>query len=338
MLETFTYNDLSLNGLLNTFSNHYNVKIKGNGLTLPKRIGNIKMQGLKLPGNIDVIFTEFDYAFDISIIHEAEKEQKLALWISLSEGDDQEFSTNLSSEINTYISKGVIQSKAYLLNSIFPFTHLRKKGTKGKTIMIFIPSYLLKSFGKENTNEVLLGKYYALQTRGLSLIKLSQEEINIVNNFFIKWKENHNIIALAKYSFQLLEWYFKRLIDFLKDETSFEKLTAQEASDLYSLQRLLDESLYLPKPDFVPFEKKCTTNFARLKLLFVKAYGKTVYEYVIEQKMRKAKSIVIDSNKNISEIAYEFGFANPSNFSAAFKRSFGKSPNEYRLQLKHTVV
>jgi hypothetical protein len=338
MLENFTYNDLSLNGLLNAFSKHYNVKIKGNALTLPKRNGNINMQGLKLPGDIDVFFTEFEYAFDINVIHTAEKEQKLALWVSLSEGEDQKFSTNAKSENNTLISKGRFQSNAYLMNSIFPFAHLRKKGTKGKTIMIFIPPYLLESFGKENTNEVLLGKYYALQTKGLSLIKLSQDEINIVNNFFMKWKENQNMIALAKYSFQLLEWYFKKLIDFLKDESSFEKLTEQEARDLYGLQSLLNESLYLPKPDFVLFEKKCPTNFARLKLLFVKSYGKTVYEYVIEQKMKKAKTILINSDKNIAEIAYEFGFANPSNFSAAFKRSFGKSPNEYRIQLKHTSV
>jgi AraC-like DNA-binding protein len=338
MLENFTYTNLSLNGLLHAFSNHYNVKIKVNSLTLPQKVGHVSMQGLTLPGDIDVLFTEYQYDCDINILHTAEKEQKLALWISLSEGDDQEFSIKLNSSSNTLVTSGKFQSKAYLLNSIFPFTYLRRKGTKGKTIVIFIPKYLIESFGENNTNEMLLGKYYALQTKGLSLIKLSQEEINIVNNFFKKWKENQNIIALATYSFQLLEWYFKKLIDFLKDETDVEKLSEQEAKDLYAMQMMLDSSLHLAKPDFLQFEKKHNTSFMKLKQLFVKMYGKTLYDYFNEQKMKAAREILISTDKNIAEIAYEFGFANPSNFSAAFKRNFKSSPNECRQQLKLTEI
>jgi AraC-like DNA-binding protein len=334
MLENFIYTDLSLNGLLNAFSQHYNVKIKGNALILPKKVGCVHMQGLTLPGDIDVLFIDYEYTCDINITHTAEKHQKLALWVALSEGDDQEFVT----ETSKMITSGKFQSKAYLLNSLFPFTHLRKKGTKGKTILIFIPPYLLESFGAENSYDVLLGKYYALQVKGLSLVKLSLEEINIVNNFFAKWKENQNMIALAKYSFQLLEWYIKKLIVLLKDETGFEKLTGQEAQDLYALQFLLDESLYMAKPNFVQFEKKCQTNFEKLKQMFTSAYGKTIHDYFNNQKMQKAKAILMASDKNIAEIAYEFGFANPSNFSAAFKRSFNKSPNEYRQALKPIIV
>jgi hypothetical protein len=338
MIENITYTDLSLNGLLNAFSKHFHVKIKGNAIVLPKKIGNVQMQGLKLPGDIDVLFTDYEYACDINILHIAEKQQKLALWISLSEGDDQEFSVKIDSGSNTLVTSGKFQSKAYLLNSIFPFTYLRRKNTKGKTIVIFIPKYLIESFGKNNTNEMLLGKYYALQTKGLSLIKLSQEEINIVNNFFRKWKENQNMIALAKYSFQLLEWYFRKLIEFLKDETDFEKLTEQEAKDLYALQSLLDASLHMGKPDFVLFEKTHNTSLTKLKQLFGKMYGKTLHDYFNEQKMKAAKDLLISTDKNIAEIAYEFGFANPSNFSAAFKRVFQQSPNEYRLQLKYTAL
>jgi hypothetical protein len=207
MHENFTYTDLSLNGLLEAFSKHYGVKIKDNQLVLPLRIGNIKMQGLTLPGDIEVLFTEYEYACDMYILHTEETKQKLVLWVALSEGDDQEFHMKATSEETLITTSGKFQSRAYLMNSLFPFGHLRKKGTKGKTIMIFIPPYLLESFGKNNSNEALLGKYYALQVKGLSLITLSQNEINIVNDFFAKWRQNQNIIALAKYSFQLLEWY-----------------------------------------------------------------------------------------------------------------------------------
>jgi AraC-like DNA-binding protein len=72
--------------------------------------------------------------------------------------------------------------------------------------------------------------------------------------------------------------------------------------------------------------------------LFENVYGKSLYDYFTEKKMQKAKDVLLLTDKNIAEIAYEFGFANPSNFSAAFKKYFNKSPNGYRMQYKLTAI
>jgi AraC-like DNA-binding protein len=334
MLDNFTYSDLSLKGLLEAFSKHYNVHSKNNFLKLPKQVGDVKMQGLLLPGEIEVVFSEYDYYTDIFVHHEAEKEQRFILWITLSEGDSQEFIVNE----NVLKTTEKQYSHAYLLNTIFPFSYFRKKHTRGKSIFIFIPQYLLSSIGEENDRNTLLGKYYALQCKGLSLIKLSEEEIRKVNNFFNQWKNYQNIIGLSKYTFQLMEWYFTKLVSFLNAETNVEKLTDQQATDLYALQLLLDNSLHILKPDMENFEKTTTTSLSKLKQLFVKMYGKTLYDYFIEKKMIMSKTLLINTDKNISEIAYEFGFANPSNFSASFKRYYSISPNEYRQQIKKSML
>ena len=39
-----------------------------------------------------------------------------------------------------------------------------------------------------------------------------------------------------------------------------------------------------------------------------------------------------DPQRSIGEIAYLLGFAEPGNFSRAFKRWYGKTPSEYRQQ------
>jgi AraC-like DNA-binding protein len=334
MVDNFTYSDLSLKGLLEAFSKHYNVPFKNNFLTLPEKVGHVKMQGLSLPGEIEVVFSEYDYYTDIFVQHEAEKEQRFILWITLSEGDSHEFIVNE----NVLKTTERQYSHAYLLNTIFPFSYFRKKNTKGKSIFIFIPQYLLNSLGEDNNVSVLLGKYYALQCKGLSLIKLSQEEIRKVNDFFSQWKNHQNIIGLSKYTFQLMEWYFTKLVSFLHTESNAERLTEQQATDLYGLQLLLDNSLHLHKPDIENFEKTTVTSLSKLKQLFVKMYGKTLYDYFNEKKMIMSKAILKNTDKNISEIAYEFGFSNPSNFSAAFKRYYSVTPNEYRQTLKNIVT
>ena len=46
--------------------------------------------------------------------------------------------------------------------------------------------------------------------------------------------------------------------------------------------------------------------------------------------MMSAAKILKDTNKNILEIAGDYGYENGSKFSAAFKKVMGVSPSEYR--------
>ena len=48
----------------------------------------------------------------------------------------------------------------------------------------------------------------------------------------------------------------------------------------------------------------------------------------------KAKNILLQPNKSISEVAYELGFEYPQYFSRLFKKKEGISPTEYREKYK----
>ena len=49
--------------------------------------------------------------------------------------------------------------------------------------------------------------------------------------------------------------------------------------------------------------------------------------------MERVKELLAESNKTISEIAYELGFKYPHHLSRIFKKVIGITPNEYRLQV-----
>lgn len=44
----------------------------------------------------------------------------------------------------------------------------------------------------------------------------------------------------------------------------------------------------------------------------------------------KAKELIFDKSKALSEIAYELGFKHPQHFTRTFKKATGISPSEYR--------
>ena len=65
--------------------------------------------------------------------------------------------------------------------------------------------------------------------------------------------------------------------------------------------------------------------------LVKKETGKSAQEYIQTRLIEVAKERVSDSNKSVSEIAYELGFKYPQHFTRLFKRRVGYTPSEFRI-------
>jgi AraC-like DNA-binding protein len=61
-----------------------------------------------------------------------------------------------------------------------------------------------------------------------------------------------------------------------------------------------------------------------------KRAGKSYIEYFNDLRLGVATRALIDSTKTISEISFESGFNNLSNFNRIFKKRKGLTPNEFR--------
>lgn len=62
--------------------------------------------------------------------------------------------------------------------------------------------------------------------------------------------------------------------------------------------------------------------------------GENVSDYIASFKTNKAKVLLQDANRNITEIAYDLGFSNPSYFTTFFKQRTGHTPTEWRLKIE----
>jgi signal transduction histidine kinase/DNA-binding response OmpR family regulator/ABC-type xylose transport system substrate-binding protein len=60
--------------------------------------------------------------------------------------------------------------------------------------------------------------------------------------------------------------------------------------------------------------------------------GFSVSEFVRNIKLKKATLLLLESGKNVAEVAYELGFSSPSYFSKCFKEQYNVSPSEYVQQ------
>ncbi len=65
---------------------------------------------------------------------------------------------------------------------------------------------------------------------------------------------------------------------------------------------------------------------------FKKHTGKTVTDFINEQKVSLAKRMIIEGNMSLQEISAELGFAEYSYFFRVFKKITGHSPGHYKIK------
>lgn len=71
-------------------------------------------------------------------------------------------------------------------------------------------------------------------------------------------------------------------------------------------------------------------DYGYLSKLFSSVEGITLEQYIIRQKVEKAKELLFYDELNLSEIAYRLGYSSVQHLSSQFKRVTGQTPSEFK--------
>lgn len=70
----------------------------------------------------------------------------------------------------------------------------------------------------------------------------------------------------------------------------------------------------------------------KLNAAFEAVDGLTAFEFIRQERMRRAALMLGQSTLIITDVAMEIGYSNPANFSTEFKKFWGKSPMKFRSE------
>jgi AraC family transcriptional regulator of arabinose operon len=94
---------------------------------------------------------------------------------------------------------------------------------------------------------------------------------------------------------------------------------------------VLDER-YRNPPSLEELAEDAGLSSSRLAHLFRDETGMSIQSYIVERRLLMAAMLIVQSDEQISQIAYRVGFGDVSNFNHSFKRRFAMSPREYRAK------
>lgn len=68
----------------------------------------------------------------------------------------------------------------------------------------------------------------------------------------------------------------------------------------------------------------------RLSAIFRQRMGATVFAWIREERLRKGRSLLVETTLGMQDIAEQVGFRSASNFTTAFRERVGVTPSQYR--------
>ena len=83
-------------------------------------------------------------------------------------------------------------------------------------------------------------------------------------------------------------------------------------------------------PSLKEFAHQLGTNEFKLKYGFKELYGTTVFRFILQERLRKAKMLIEHTDSPMKTIAYKTGFKSIPHFSRVFKKNYGQTPSSLR--------
>lgn len=120
--------------------------------------------------------------------------------------------------------------------------------------------------------------------------------------------------------------------------SSYAKVTVEDDSRrILKVKNFISKSYMdeLRLPELASLAGMSSSAFSRFFKLHT---GRNISEYIIDLRLGYAARMLVDTAKSISEIGFDCGFNNLSNFNRIFKKKKGCSPSEFRESYHKTRI
>jgi len=98
--------------------------------------------------------------------------------------------------------------------------------------------------------------------------------------------------------------------------------------DLYDYLTQLDGKV----PTLLELARQFSSPAKRLNADFKATFGTSIYNFIIHERLERARLAIVQSDVPLKQLADRLGYAHFNHFGAAFKKKFGYSPGSLRVR------
>lgn len=332
---------LPVNEIIKDISDFLNVPLDNDGgeqvLTIPKELGEGTVHASSFDSGIGVISYNCKFYEDVEIHFTLNSIHPLK-FIFCSEGSvshsfqDTEEVNNINAYQNIIVSSSgyighVLYFKANVQTHVSSLEIIRATFSHRSNYNFQDLDDTLKTLFKDEVskNQFFYQGNYSIKAADLMDQMNSKEHTGFLRSLFLEGKSFQMLVVqIAQYQDDEAEDKLPKILR-KSDIHKVDYVAKRIAGDLSS--NLTVENL----------AKEAGTNVNKLQEGFKYVYDLTVNKYIQNIKLEAAKDMLMNSEKNISEIVLAIGLNNRSYFSKIFKEKYGVNPKYFLKSLKSDV-
>ncbi len=321
---SFEYELTSFRQFLRDFAMALESNFDGERLVFHPRIGKGYMRLVELPDGIEAIISDFQFKEDVLLERKKDNHEYYTL-ISEELAHTREFTLKIGSDISSF-SNGD-RAAQYLTSFLYGVTYYMSKGTGIRGVRVLLsPEWMKHNLAMDENKDVLL-RYLGLKTAGVLYRKMDVETREIIRELVEAGTEEKPLIFFQTRMLKLIE----KFCNWLKQEMVLvpegRDFSREDINRLIAAEQELLRDFSHPAPTIATLSRKAAMSPSKFKKIFKTIYGSPVYSYFQDHRMEKARLMLLSGQYSVSEVGHAVGYANLSNFSAAFKRKFNQLPS-----------
>jgi len=107
------------------------------------------------------------------------------------------------------------------------------------------------------------------------------------------------------------------------------KINPRDIAALHGVKEFIEQN-YLEHATVLTLSRRFGINEFKLKYGFKKLFNTSPIKYLIDRRMEHAARLLRSTDSQVSEVARTTGYSLPNNFTLAFRKHFGLTPQQYR--------
>ena len=113
---------------------------------------------------------------------------------------------------------------------------------------------------------------------------------------------------------------------------NFYPLRSADIERIHEAKDILISNMQNP-PSLFDLARQVGLNDYKLKIGFRQVFGTTVFGYLRECRMERARLLFEERKLNVAEVAFAIGYTHLGHFADSFKKQFGIKPSSYLSEI-----
>lgn len=132
------------------------------------------------------------------------------------------------------------------------------------------------------------------------------------------------------YDLKVREILYQLLETAFKSNPLQQQFTPFEVARIYKAREILESYISQKPPSIRSLSWKVALNEFKLKTGFRQYFNSSIFDWLIDRKMQRAKQLILTTDLPLKEICSMVGYPRTTNFITAFRRCFGMTPGSLR--------